>query len=123
MKLSELTQIIQEESQVILKKDKAVINEGIVNKIIFKLVDKYIKTKYKAYFDALHNDPEYKEALLGLKNSIERIDQSAENYKIAREKSKASYDAYAKKYGKEAAAKIIDNLYAGKSYERWKPKY
>jgi hypothetical protein len=123
MKLSEFKQIIREEAKIVLTESKQPINEGIIDKIISVIVDKIIKTKYKSYFDALHNDPEYKEALKGLKNSVEKIDQSAENYKKSYEQSKADYDAYAKKYGKKAADKMVDKLFAGKSYARWKPKY
>jgi len=123
MKLSEFKQIIREEAKIVLTESKQPINEGIIDKVISVIVDKIIKTKYKSYFDALHNDPEYKEALKGLKNSVEKIDQSAENYKKFYEQSKADYDAYAKKYGKKAADKMVDKLFAGKSYARWKPKY
>ena len=123
MKLSEFKQIIREETIVVLSETKQPINEGVVDKIIGLIVDKIIKTKYKSYFEALHNDPEYKEALKGLKNSIEKVDQSAENYKNSLEKSKADYDAYAKKYGKKAADKMVDKLFSGKSYARWKPKF
>jgi hypothetical protein len=123
MKLSEFKQLIRKEAKIVLTETKQPINEGIIDKIIAAIIDKIIKTKYKPYFDALHNDPEYKEALKGLKNSVEKIDQSAENYKKSYDQSKADYDAYAKKYGKKAAEKMIDKLFAGKSYARWKPKY
>lgn len=123
MKLSKFKRLIREEAESVLIESKQPINEGIVDKIITAIVDKVIKSKYKAYFDALHSDPAYKEALKGLKNSVDRIDQSAETYKKSYERSKSEYDSYVKKYGKKAAQNMIDKLYAGKSYERWKPKY
>ena len=123
MKLSEFKEIIRVEAKTVLKEFKHSINEGIIDKIISAIVDKVIKAKYKNYFDALHNDPEYKEALKGLKNAVEKIDQSANNYRSSYDQSKVAYDEYAKKYGKKTAEKMIDKLYAGKSYARWKPKY
>lgn len=123
MKLFEFKNLIREEATHVLIEQKLPINEGIIDKIIASIIDKFIKSKYKNYFDSLHNDPEYKEALKGLKNSIEKIDQSVAQYKKTYDASKEKYDAYVKKYGREAAEKMIDKLYSGKSYARWKPKY
>jgi len=123
MKLSEFKEIIREEAVSILKEVKQPINEGFIDKIIALIVDKVVKSKYKKYFDSLHNDPDYVEALKGLRVAVDKIDDSASKYEKTYKKSKAAYDEYAKKYGKKAASKMIDKLYAGKSYERWKPKY
>lgn len=123
MKISELKKIIRVEAISVLTESKQPLNESWIDKIIGAIIDKFIKTKYKAYFDALHNNPEYKEAKLGLHNAVEKIDQSVQRYKDSYEKSKAAYDIYVKKYGKEKASKIIDKAFAGKSYEKWKPKY
>ncbi len=123
MKLSKFKQIVREETASILNEKSQTLNEGVVDSIISFIVDKIIKTKYKKYFDSLHNDPEYKEALKGLKNAADRINDTSLKYTKSYEAAKSEYDKYAKKYGKEAAQRLIDKTYSGKSYERWKPKY
>jgi hypothetical protein len=75
MKLSEFKKIIKEEINLETKQS---LSEGIVDKLVSAIIDKVVKSKYKNYFDALKNDPEYQEALRGVRLAVDRID-AAEN--------------------------------------------
>ena len=66
MKLSKFKQLIKEEIELQSEQYNATLKEGVVDKIIAAIVDKIVKVKYKKYFDELHKDPEYIEALKGI---------------------------------------------------------
>ena len=120
MKLSEFKLLIRKEASAVMTESKRPINEGIIDKIISTIIDKVIKTKYKKYFDELHSDPEYKEALKAVNNAAEKIDLAAKSYEKAKSKSDKEYSEYARKYGKEAADKIVADTKAGSYRLSWK---
>lgn len=120
MKLSEFKKIIREEAESILIESKQPINEGIVDSIISAIVNKVIKSKYKKYFDELHNDPEYKEALTAVNKAAEKISTAAKSYEKYKAKSDKEYNEYVKKYGKKAADKIVSDTLAGTYRLSWK---
>ena len=120
MKLSEFKKIIREEAESILIESKQPINEGIVDSIISAIVNKVIKSKYKKYFDELHNDPEYKEALTAVNKAAEKISTAAKSYEKYKAKSDKEYNEYVKKYGKKAADKIVSDTLASTYRLSWK---
>lgn len=115
MKRSELQKIIKEEFAKQIN-----LSEGLLDKAANALINKMIKSKYGNYFDALYADPEYQEALKGLKHAVEKIEMSTAAAKKQIETTTKSYNEYAKKYGKKAADAIIDKVYHGK-YASYKP--
>lgn len=108
MKLSEFKQIIKEEVNL---ETKHKLSEGIVDKIVSTIIDKVVRTKYSNYFDALKNDPEYQEALRGVKNAVGRIEMAGDAAVKQKKKFDKEYSSYAKKYGKAAADKIVDDVH------------
>lgn len=114
MKLFNLKNVILKETREEVIKSNPTINEGIVDKIISAVIDRIVKTKYKKYFDELHNDPEYKEAKQRLSQAADNIKRAAESYEKVSHSRNQAYDEYAKKYGKKAADKIIANLHSSK---------
>jgi hypothetical protein len=123
MKLSKFKQLIKEEIELQSEQRNATLKEGVVDKIIAAIVDKIVKVKYKKYFDELHKDPEYIEALKGIKTYAQKMDASAEAWEQAKIKSDKSYNEYAKRYGKEAADRIVADVKAGTYKASWKKKY
>ena len=123
MKLSKFKQLIKEEIELQSEQYNATLKEGVVDKIIAAIVDKIVKVKYKKYFDELHKDPEYIEALKGIKTYAQKMDASAEAWERAKIKSDKSYNEYAKRYGKEAADRIVADVKAGTYKASWKKKY
>ena len=121
MKLSQLKILIREEASSVLKSNN-IINEGMVDKIIAMIIDKIIKTKYKKFFDELHNDPEYIEALKGIKHAAERIKNAGEAYQRSKIRAQNQYEEYSKKYGKAAADKIVSDVKAGTYQYSWKKR-
>jgi hypothetical protein len=111
MKLSEFKKIIKEEINLETKQS---LSEGIVDKLVSAIIDKVVKSKYKNYFDALKNDPEYQEALMGVKLAADRIDAVGAAAVKSKIKSDKLYDEYAKKYGKQGADNMIADLHSGK---------
>lgn len=120
MKLSKVKNIIREETRSVLSSKSKTLNEGMFDKLVAMIVDKIVKTKYKKYFDELHSDPEYKEALKAVNNAAEKINLAAKSYEKAKTKSDKTYDEYAKKYGKQAADKIVADTKAGSYRLSWK---
>jgi hypothetical protein len=119
MKLSKLKTLIREEASSAMHVNEP-INEGVVDKIVAAIVDKIIKTKYKKYFDELHSDPEYIEALKGIKTAASRIEASGDAYEKAKINQQKEYDTYVRKYGKAAADKIVADVKAGTYRYSWK---
>lgn len=120
MKLSKVKDIIREESAAVLKESKKPITEGIIDSIVSAIVDKIVKTRYKKYFAELHKDPEYQETLKRTKQAAAAIDAAASRYEKQSENSKKVYDEYVKKYGKEAADKIVSRVKSGEYRLSWK---
>jgi hypothetical protein len=116
MKRSELKQIVKEEISKQIN-----LSEGLLDKAANALINKMIKSKYGKFFDELYKDPEYQEALKGLKHAVERIEISTAAAKKSIDDTTKTYNEYAKKYGKKAADAIIDKVYHGK-YASYKPK-
>jgi hypothetical protein len=108
MKLSEFKQIIKEEVNL---ETKHKLSEGIVDKIVSTIIDKVVRTKYKTYFDALKNDPEYQEALRGVKNAVGRIEMAGEAAVNQKKRFDKQYAEVAKKYGKAAADKVVADVH------------
>ena len=122
MKLSRFKQIIKEETSSVLTESKQSLNEGIVDKIVASIIDKIIKTKYKKFFDELHSDPEYIEALKGVKDAAKRIEATGDAYEKAKTNQQKEYEIYAKKYGKAAADKLVADVKAGTYRYSWKKR-
>ena len=101
MKRSELKQIIKEEFSKQID-----LSEGLLDKAANALINKMIKSKYGKYFDELYADPEYQEALNGLKQAAERIEDSAARYKKQSAQEESYYQLLVKKYGKKVADKM-----------------
>ena len=120
MKLSRLKTIIQEEVYATSKKHN--LHEGVIDNILSMVIDKLVKTKYKKYFDELHNDPEFIDAQRRLKDSLVAIDKQSQRYEKTAKKSESAYNEYAKKYGKKAADKMVADVKAGKYKPSWKKK-
>lgn len=115
MKLSEFKQIIKEEVNL---ETKHKLSEGIVDKIVSTIIDKVVRTKYSNYFDALKNDPEYQEALRGVKNAVGRIEMAGEAAVKQKKRFDKEYAEVAKKYGKAVADKTVSDV---KNYKySWK---
>ena len=112
MKRSELKQIIKEEISKQID-----LSEGLLDKAASALINKMIKSKYGKYFDELHADPEYQEALKGLALAAERIEDSATRYRKSADRAKNAYDALVKKVGKKAA-----DVYNEKSIKKYTTK-
>ena len=123
MKLSKFKQLIKEEIELQSEQRNTPLKEGVVDKIIAAIVDKIVKVKYKKYFDELHKDPEYIEALKGIKTYAQKMDASAEAWERAKVKQDKAYNEYAKRYGKEAADRIVADTKAGTYKASWKKKY
>lgn len=102
MKRSELKQIIKEEFSKQIN-----LSEGLLDKAANALINKMIRSKYGKFFDELYADPEYQEALKGLANAAERIEDSAARYRKAKSNTEAKYKVAVKKYGKETADKML----------------
>ena len=102
MKLSEFKQLIKEEFSKQIN-----LSEGLLDKAANALINKMIKSKYGNYFDELYADPEYQEALKGLAQAAERIEDSATRYRKTKANSEAEYKIAVKKYGKAAADKMV----------------
>jgi uncharacterized protein YaaR (DUF327 family) len=112
MKRSELKQLIKEEFARQIN-----LSEGLLDKAANALINKMIKSKYGKYFDELYADPEYQEALRGLANAAERIEDSAARYRKAKAESDASYRDLVKHFGKKAADAI-----RAKNVKKWTTK-
>ena len=97
-------------------------NNGLIENVFVILFDKQY-FKYTKYYNTLHNDPEYVEALKGVKTYAKKMDDSAKEWEKAKIKSDKSYNEYAKRYGKEAADKIVADVKAGTYKFSWKKKY
>jgi hypothetical protein len=108
MKQSDLKRIIKEEV------NRELMMEGIIDKLVSVIIDKVVKSKYKTYFDALKTDPEYQEKLKAVKLAVTDIDNYGESAVKAKRLYDAEYTKYSKKYGKEAADKIVANIKSGK---------
>ena len=102
MKSSEFKYQIKEE----IRKSKAVVSEGIVDRILTAIIDKLVARKAGKLFTALKNDPEYQESLLAVKRAVEKMGQSTDRAVKARQEARKAYEEYAAKYGKRAADKI-----------------
>ena len=107
MKRSELKQIIKEEFSKQIN-----LSEGLLDKAANALINKMIKSKYGKYFDELYKDPEYQEALKGLKQAAERIEDSATRYRKQSAQEESYYQSLAKKYGKKTADKMRASSFA-----------
>jgi hypothetical protein len=115
MKLSEFKKIIKEEINLETKQS---LSEGIVDKLVSAIIDKVVKSKYKTYFDALKNDPEYQEALRGVRLAVDRIDAAGESAVKQKKKFDKEYAEVAKKYGKKVADRTVADV---KNYKySWK---
>lgn len=115
MKLSEFKKIIREEINLETKQS---LSEGIVDKLVSAIIDKVVKSKYKNYFDALKNDPEYQEALRGVRLAVDRIDAAGEAAVKQKKRFDKEYAEVAKKYGKKVADKTVADV---KNYKySWK---
>jgi hypothetical protein len=117
MKISEFKNLIREEINNVAGKQQ--LREGVVDKIIAAIVDKVVKVKYGKYFDSLHKDPEYIEALKGVKFAADRINAAGEAVVKAEVQLKKDYDEYAKKYGKKAADQFKAQYKAGSWDRSW----
>jgi uncharacterized protein YaaR (DUF327 family) len=117
MKLSEFKKIIKEEINLETKQS---LSEGIVDKLVSAIIDKVVRSKYKNYFDALKNDPEYQEALRGVRLAVDRIDAAGESAVKAQAIADKTYKDYVKKYGKAAADNMVVDVNANKfKWGRW----
>jgi len=115
MKRSELKQLVKEEFSKQIN-----LSEGLLDKAANALINKMIKSKYGKYFDELYADPEYQEALKGLKQSVERLELNADRYKKQSAKEEASYQDLVKHYGKKTADKIrLKNLKYAQTKHGW----
>ena len=63
--------------------------------------------KTKEFLNALKNDKEYQDALKGLKEAPARIEASAARYRKSKANAEAEYKIAVKKYGKDAADKMV----------------
>jgi RNA-binding protein YhbY len=117
MKISEFKNLIREEINNVAGKQQ--LREGVVDKIIAAIIDKVVKVKYGKYFDSLHKDPEYIEALKGVKTAADRINMAGERAVKAKQQWQKTYDAYSKQYGKKAADRIVAQTKAG-TYDPFK---
>ena len=115
MKLSEFKQLIKEEFSKQIN-----LSEGLLDKAANALINKMIKSKYGKYFDELYKDPEYQEALKGLKQAVENLELNADRYKKQSAVEEASYQDLVKNYGKKAADKIRSkNLRYARTKHGW----
>ena len=117
MKISEFKQLIREEINTVAGKNQ--LHEGVVDKIISAIVDKVIKSKYKNYFDSLHKDPEYQEALRGIALAADRINSASEKVVKSELKVKKEYDSYVKEFGKKKAEEFMKQYKAGSWDRQW----
>lgn len=111
MKLSEFKKIIREELNSVASQSNTPLNEGVFDGIISYFVDKVIRTKYKGYFDALHNDPEWKAARAELEGLANKMRDRAARYEKDKAKWEKERRATEKKFGKKEADRIM-----GKSF-------
>jgi hypothetical protein len=107
MDKKELLHIIKEDQNIALFKNKLQLSEGVFDSIMSFIIDKIVRTKYKDYFDAVHNDPEFKAAQADLQNIVDRIQDRAKRYEIEKKKWESDYKAAEKKFGKQAAQKML----------------
>ncbi|RAR72461.1 hypothetical protein CLV55_10526 [Flavobacterium aciduliphilum] len=89
------------------------------DKLIRFSIDKIVKAKYGNYFDSLHKDPEYIEAMKGVKTAADRINAAGEAVVNAENNLKKDYDEYAKNYGKKAAEQFKAQNEAGTWDREW----
>ena len=90
-----------------------VINESVVDKIVNAVIQKIINVKYAKYFKELRSNPEYQEALQGLKYAADRIDMAAKAHRKSKAKWQKEYDEYVAEYGKAATDAMISKFYKG----------
>ena len=85
---------------------------GLLKALVGFFVNREINTgKSKNFFDALKNDKEYQEALKRVKESVVKIEAAGEAAVKQKAKFDSAYDEMVKKYGKEAADKVVSDVH------------
>lgn len=118
MNKKELLHNIKEDQKVLSFKNKLQLNEGVFDSIMSFIIDKIVRIKYKDYFDAVHNDPEFKAAQADLQNIVDKIQDRAKRYEIEKKKWEADFKAAEKKFGKQAAQKMLGKKFTAYGYFR-----
>jgi hypothetical protein len=76
--------------------------------------------KTKEFLNALHNDKEYQDAKLGLKEAVERLELNDGKYEKAKAAADDSYNDLVKEFGKKEADKIrAKNLKYAQTKHGW----
>ena len=107
MKLSEFKKLIREVAEQEATQSNMTLNEGMLDGLIGYFVDKIIRTKYKGYFDALHNDPEWKSARAELEGLANKMRDRAARYEKDKSKWEKDKRAAEKKFGKKESDRMM----------------